>query len=252
MQKIWEFLTDLGKRVPSWPYLLLAVVIAALGHFFENLDVFGFLRDATKSLLADLYVLDPLNVGGAYYHQLTGCTAGYQDGSVYANCNDSDRVWGEIENTTGTGFAMIVFWPLVQLYVTVVTVWDNSGWMGRIIYLATLPFGMYWAREAVVAMSDNVTTSMGKRIPEDWTVFGWALFFVMVPAFASLGALALQWLLILFIWLFGQALAFLTWLFAIVAIPIAYARTAVGVVKDAQDLEHMARHVGGGEPPKSV
>lgn len=249
MPDIAKLVTELRKQLPAWPYIAIAIGVAIFGHFLDGADILGFMRRATLGLLDDLYVLSPLNVGGAFYYQLTGCTAGYENGTVFANCANSDATWEHIKQTTGTGAFAILLWPLLQLYLTAVAVWEHSGWMGRIIYLATLPLGMFAAREAVIAASDNRTTFTGKRIPEDWTFLGWAMFIVLIPAFASLAALALQWLLILCIWLFGQALAFVTWLFALVAGPIALARMGYAVVKDAKEFEHASKLIGPKEPP---
>jgi hypothetical protein len=223
-----------GGRLPSWPYLIAAVAVWAIARWIGSIEILEPLRRVTESFLADLQVLSPLNVFGAYYYKLTGCAVVYEGSSITASC-DSDVF--QTMKTYGISGWLILAWPGVVLWETAATVWDNSGWLGRIIYLLTLPIGVFAAREAVIATGDNMKRFNGERIPEDWTIFGWSAFVALVPAFASLAALLLQWLLIVIAWVFGMALGWIVWLIAIIAGPLAWVRGAMSIVKSAQDLE---------------
>lgn len=219
----------------------LAYVLAALGlwllvRWLGSTDILSPLAQTTEALLADLRVLSPLNVLGTYYFELTGCGIDYSDTGIAANCNGTDHVSQQLRMYGISGISLLA-WPAIVLWNTAVALWESSGTMGRVVYLATLPIGILGAREAVIAMSDNSHSFTGKRILEDWTLFGWALFIALIPAFAGLTALALQWLLIAIIWIFGMALAAIVWLVTIFAAPIAYLRAAMSVVKDAAELE---------------
>lgn len=223
-----------GGRLPSWPYLIAAVAVWAIARWLGSIEILEPLRRVTESFLADLQVLSPLNVLGAYYYKLTGCAVSYEGSSITASC-DGD-VFATMK-TYGISGILILVWPAVVLWETAVTVWESSGWLGRIIYLLMLPIGIFGAREAVIATGDNMKSYTGRRIPEDWTIFGWSVFVALIPAFASLAALVLQWLLIVIAWLFGMALAWIVWLIAIIAGPLAWARAAMSIVKSAQDIE---------------
>lgn len=223
-----------GGRLPSWPYLIAALAMWAFARWIGSIEIMDPLRRVTESFLADLQVLSPLNVFAAYYYKLTGCAVWYEGSSITANC-DSDVF--ETMKTYGISGILILVWPVVVLWETAVTVWDTSGWLGRIIYLLTLPIGIFGAREAVIATGDNMKRFNGERIPEDWTIFGWSAFVALVPAFASLAALLLQWLLIVIAWVFGMALGWIVWLVAVLAGPIAWARAGMSLVKSAQDIE---------------
>ena len=219
----WKLLL---KRLPSWPYLGLALCVAIAGHYLSELEILGPLKAFTAQLLADLRTISPLNAMGAYYTELTGCSVAFADGSISGTC-DAAAV-GEQMSRYGLSGNGVVFWPVAVLLNTALTVWDASGWMGRVIYLATLPAGAFAAMGAVEKMGDE---------RDEWTVFGWIIAAALLPLFAGAIALALQWLLIVILWLVGQALAGIVWFATVAAAPFAYARHAVGLVKEAKELE---------------
>jgi small-conductance mechanosensitive channel len=186
------------------------------------------LRGLSAALLADLKVLNPLNAVGGYYINLTGCTVAFADGSVTGNCDATSSIGTQMQRYGLSGFTSI-FWPVVMLLQTVLEIWYQSGWMGRVIYLLTLPLGMYAASETVDRIGDNPD--------EEWSVIGWVIFAALIPLFAGFAALALQWLLIVILWLFGKALAAIVWLMTVAAAPFAYASHTLGIVKEAKELE---------------
>lgn len=215
------------SRLPKWPYLVAAVAVAGLGHWLSTIEIVAPLKAWSAQLLSDLRVISPLNVIGAYYYSLTGCSAGIADGAVTANCDAASSVWEQMERYGLDGISRI-FWPIVMLLQTALLVWETTGWMGRIIYLATLPVGLVGAMAAVEKTGDDM---------DDWTMFGWILVAALVPLFAGAAALVLQWLLIAFLWIFGQALAAVVWTATVAAAPFAYFKGAMGLMKEARQLE---------------
>ena len=222
-ERAWKLLL---KKVPSWRYLAIAAAVAVVGHYLSGLEIVAPLKALTAQLLADLQVISPLNAMGAYYYALTGCSVTFVDGSVTGNCDGAVRE--QMAHYGLSGFVGMLFWPFVVLFNTAIAVWMESGWMGRVIYLATLPVGGYAAVKTVEQTGDAY---------EDWTVFGWTMTAVLVPLFAGATALALQWLLILILWIVGQALAAIVWFVTVVAGPFAYVRHVLKLAKEAKDLE---------------
>jgi hypothetical protein len=225
------------SRLPKWPYIAAAVAVAALGHWLSTIEVVEPLKAWSAELLADLRVISPLNVMGAYYYSLTGCAAGIADGAVTANCSASASVWDMMERYGLTGISRI-FWPVVILLQTALLVWESSGWMGRIVYLATLPVGLVGAMSVVDKTGDDM---------EDWSVFGWVLTAALLPLFAGAAALVLQWFLIALLWVFGQALGALVWTASVAAAPFAYFKSAMGLMKEARQLEKEHAAIKGEE-----
>lgn len=215
------------RRLPKWPYMVAAAAVAALGHWLSSIEIVEPLKALSSQLLADLRVISPLNTIGAYYYSLTGCSAGIVDGAVTANCGAAASVWDMMERYGLTGISRI-FWPIVMLLQTALLVWETSGWMGRVIYLATLPVGLVGAMSVVDKTGDDM---------EDWTVFGWVLTAALLPLFAGAAALVLQWLLIAILWIFGQALGGIVWAATVAAAPYAYFKGAMGLMKEARELE---------------
>ncbi len=215
-------------RLPSWPYLLGAAALALVGHWLGEWQIVAPLRELSEALLADLKVLNPMNAVGGYYFNLTGCTVAFADGSVTGNCDATGAVGTQMQRY-GLNGSTSVFWPMVMLLQTVLEIWQHSGWMGRAIYVLTLPLGMYAAGKTVDRIGDNPD--------EEWSVIGWVMFAALIPLFAGFAALALQWLLIVLLWLFGKALAAIVWLITVAAAPFAYARQTLGILKQAKELE---------------
>jgi hypothetical protein len=215
------------SRLPKWPYLVAAAAVAALGHWLSTIEVVEPLKQLSAQLLADLRVISPLNVIGAYYYSLIGCNAGIVDGAVTANCDAATSVWQQMERYGLDGISKM-FWPVVMLLQTAILVWDTSGWMGRVIYLATLPVGAIGAIAVVEQTGDD---------SDDWSVFGWIMTAALLPLFAGAAALVLQWLLIAILWAFGQALGAIVWAVTVAAAPFAYFKGALGLVKEARQLE---------------
>ena len=215
------------SRLPRWPYIVAAAAVAALGHWLSTIEIVEPLKQMSAQLLGDLRVISPLNVVGAYYYTLTGCSAGIVDGAVNASCDASASAWDMMERYGLEGISRI-FWPVVILLQTALLVWESSGWMGRIVYLATLPVGLVGAIMAVEQTGDDM---------EDWSVFGWILTAALLPLFAGAAALVLQWLLIAILWVFGQALGGIVWTATVAAAPFAYFKGAMGLMKEARQLE---------------
>ncbi len=214
------------KRLPSWPYLVAALAVAVAGHYLSELQIVAPLRALTVQLLADLQVISPLNMMGHYYAELTGCSVAYADGAVSGGC-DAHAVGQQLDLYGLSGISTI-FWPVVVLLKTAIVVWDTSGWMGRIIYLATLPVGGIIAIAAVDKIGDT---------SDEWTIFGWAIFAALLPLFAGAVALVLQGWLIIVLWIVGKTLAAIVWGITVAAGPITYARHGLGLMKEAKELE---------------
>jgi hypothetical protein len=224
------------RRLPSWPYLLAAIAVAALGHWLGEMEIVAPLRELSASLLADLKVLNPLNAVGAYYYNLTGCSVAYADGGVTGNCNATSSISTQMDRYGLEGFTTI-FWPVVILLQTVLEVWYESGWMGRVIYVLTLPIGWYFASIVVDRTGETHLTASGERVGDTWSPIGFVMCAALTPLFAGLAALALQWLLVVILWIFGKALAAIVWAMTVAAAPLAYASQALGIVKKANALE---------------
>ncbi|MBP6014148.1 MAG: hypothetical protein KBA31_18110 [Alphaproteobacteria bacterium] len=215
------------SRLPKWPYLVAAAAVAAFGHWLSTIEIVEPLKQLSAQLLADLRVISPLNVIGAYYYSLIGCDAGIVDGAVTANCDTAASVWQQMERY-GLGGISKMFWPIVMLLQTALLVWETSGWMGRVIYLATLPVGAIGAMAVVERVGDD---------RDDWTMFGWIITAALLPLFAGAAALVSQWLLIAILWAFGQALGAIVWAATVAAAPFAYFKGALGLMKEARQLE---------------
>ena len=213
-------------KLPSWPYLAAAAALALLGHFLSEIEILEPLRAFTTQTLADLRVISPLNVIGTYYYHLTGCAVTFVDGSVSGNCDYSATVGEQMSRYGLTGFKTI-FWPIAMLLQTAIEVWEQSGWVGRIVYLLTLPVGGF------IAM--GVVDMLGKD--DDWTIIGSILVAALLPLTAGLVALLLQGVLIVFLWVFGKALAAIVWVITFAAGPLTFANHAMKVVKEARELE---------------
>jgi hypothetical protein len=225
------------KRLPKWPYLVAAAAVAVFGHWLSTIEIVEPLKRLSAQLLADLQVISPLNAMGAYYYNLTGCSVAFADGSVTGNCNAYSTVGTKMSLYGLEGIGK-VFWPAVVLLESVLTIWDQSGWMGRVIYLATLPVGAIGAIAVVEQTGDD---------SDDWTVLGWIMTAALLPLFAGAAALVLQWLLIAILWIFGQALAALVWTATVAAAPYAYFKGALGLVKEARQLEKEHTAIKGEE-----
>jgi hypothetical protein len=215
------------SRLPKWPYIVAALAVAAFGHWLSTIEIVEPLKQVSAQLLADLRVISPLNVIGVYYYTLTGCSAGIVDGAVSASCDASASVWSTMERYGLEGISRI-FWPVVILLQTALLVWESSGWMGRIVYLATLPVGLIGAMAVVDKTGDE---------NDDWSALGLIMTAALLPLFAGAAALVLQWLLIAILWLFGQALGAIVWTVTVAAAPFAYFKSAMGLMKEARQLE---------------
>jgi hypothetical protein len=85
---------------------------------------------------------------------------------------------------------------LSALENTVTAIWSGSTWLGILIYAGALVLSGLW---------------LARRLnPEDEPLL-WLLWFVLIPAVASVAALGLKWLLLLFVLLFSQTLAGIVW-----------------------------------------
>jgi uncharacterized protein YjiS (DUF1127 family) len=225
------------SRLPKWPYLVAAALVAAFGHWLSTIEIVEPLKQLSAQLLADLQVISPLNAMGAYYTSLTGCSVGFADGTVSGNCDAYSTV-GTRMSLYGLEGISKVFWPVVVLLETALVLWEQSGWMGRVIYLATLPVGAIGAIAVVEQTGDD---------SDDWSFLGWVMAATLLPLFAGAAALVLQWLLIAILWIFGQALAALVWTATVAAVPFAYFKGALGLVKEARQLEKEHAAIKGEE-----
>jgi hypothetical protein len=225
------------SRLPKWPYLVAAAGVALLGHWLSTVEIVAPLKALSAQLLADLQVISPLNAMGAYYYNLTGCSVAFAGGSVSGNCDAYASV-GTKMSLYGLEGIGVVFWPVVVLFESVLTIWNQTGWMGRIVYLATLPVGAVGAIWAVEQTGDDA---------DEWTFVGWAMAAALLPLFAGAAALVLQWLLIAILWVFGQALAAIVWTATVAAVPFAYFKGALGLVKEARQLEKEHAVIKGDE-----
>jgi hypothetical protein len=229
LNDLWNKLKD---RLPSWPYLAGAIVVLIVGRLLDGVEIVEPLRQGTTALLSDLTVLDPWNVARVYYSNLTGCVANYSGMSVSVDCSGYERL--------GAGYGGSLYNPVylllhicVSLWLTLAWVWDNTGWGGRALAVLTLTAAGLWLANRKLNGEER-----------DWDFepgfveFGWVI--LWTPIFAAVLGLGLQWLLIVLIWIFGQAIALIAWLVAVLAVPIAYARMAMGAVSDAKNIEKLA------------
>lgn len=127
---------------------------------------------------------------------------------------------------------MFIFHLVWSLFVTVAWVWDNTGLGGRILGLLTMvASGLWFLTHAVT----------GEEREWDGMPFELAWVAVLIPAGAAVLGLGFQWFLILLVFVFGKALAFILFLMSVFAVPLAYARMVYGVVNDAKELEDLAK-----------
>ena len=80
---------------------------------------------------------------------------------------------------------------------------------------------------------------------------GWLVWFVLAPAVASVIALGLKWLLLLFVKLFSPVLAGIAWALAYFAVPFKWLGYGVTLVKTAQDIQSVGENLSSVEPPKN-
>ena len=224
--------TRLPKRLPSWPYLLAAAAMALAGHFLGDIEVMRPLRAFTAQMLADLQLMNPIDAIDTYYRQLYATTA--QCGVVLDPGGGGHKVCKTIWQTiSGWGFSdwikNTILLPLIMLYAVGVQVFEHSSLIGKIVYVATLPLGLAGAFSLVLATGDEWA--------DEWTPIGWAMFALAAAPCVAFVALAGQGWLIMFTWIFGKALAAIMWLVSAAAAPFAYFAHAMGVVKEAKELE---------------
>jgi hypothetical protein len=218
------------SRLPSWPYLAAAAVIAVVGHYLSDIEILAPLRGFTAQLLADLQVMNPLNAIGEYYQTLYASTARcgvvIEHGLARSQCSLLSAIshWG-----LSDWLQNLILSPLIMLYAVGQQVFEHSSLVGKVVYLATLPLGLVGAFGLVLATGDEWA--------DEWSPIGWAMFALAAAPCVAFAALAAQGWLIIFTWVFGKALAAIMWLITAAAAPLAYLSHALGVVKEAKELE---------------
>ena len=231
-------LAALFGRIPPWQYLLAGAVVAGAGHWLSEVEVLEPLRALTGQLLADLQMMNPVNATLDYYRDLYAVTARcgivFEHGAAHKVCS----LWNAIGHWGFTDWLKnLILMPLIMLYQVAVDVWTHSSWMGRIVYLATLPMGLAGALALVTASGDDW--------PDEWTPIGWAMFALAAAPCVAFAALALQGWLIILLWVFGKALAAIVWTVSVIGGPIAFYHQVTGVVKQAREIEEGVGKLNG-------
>ena len=117
----------------------------------------------------------------------------------------SDHLQMSLKGERKPGFITGIFIAFIN---TLGRIGNEATWLGIVIYIFSFAAGGYWlARKLDVATSGPS---------------GWLVWFVLAPAVASVIALGLKWLLLLFVKLFSPVLAGIAWALAYFAVPFKW------------------------------
>jgi hypothetical protein len=222
-----------AKR-PSLVSIILALMLLGLGQLFRAYGVLGPLADFTAYLERSLQSFDAPNIGSTFYRELTGC--GYENGAIACapGPDTYERLQDTLEGTRENGLLGSI---LVAVIMTVTIVFGQATWLGILIYLIAL-IAAAWMIAAVLDLEESGPA-------------GIVLTIVLTPAVASIAALALKWLLLLFILMFSQVLAGIVWFLATFGAFIGWAQMGNAVLSNAHQLDTAASTVKSDPPSAS-
>lgn len=224
-----------ASKHPSFASIILALIAAALGQIFKTYGVLGPLAQFTAYLEDSLRSFDVTNISATFYRELTGC--GFDSGALACEPGPdaSDRLQDSLLGRPQNG---LIGGILVAVINTVAIVFGQATWLGMLIYLVLL-----------IAAGVAVATILDI---EDSGLVGVLLIIVLTPAAASIAALGLKWLLLLFIVLFSQVLAGIMWFVTTFGTFIAWAKAGNAVLSSAHKIDKLANSLGPPPNPPKV
>lgn len=205
-------------RRPSAAAIVLALFLAGAGHLINSYGVVGPLGSFTDYLKRSLESFDALRVGGVFYFELTGCEVRTGGGFHGVECTQSYRAPGSSES--------VVAYLGKAVVNTAEAIWNGSTGLGLFVYAAALLASAWWLTARLYDGEDSV-----------FSLPFWLGLLVLTPALASLTALGLKWLLLLFVLLFSQVLAGVVWVLATFGGLIAWLGTGWSVFSKAQQID---------------
>jgi hypothetical protein len=216
-------------RRPAVIFIVIAMIFLGLGHFFKTHGVLGPLASFTAYLERSLESFDALRIGGTFYNELTGCQVDGSGIACAAGPDTTDRLQDTLEGRPQNGLIGSILAAAIN---TVASVFGQSTWLGILIYIV-----------ALVAAAVAITRVLDV---EESGMVGIVLIVLLTPALASVAALGLKWLLLLFVILFSQVLAGIAWLLTPAGIFLKVFASGNEVLTTAHHIEELAT---GGEPP---
>jgi hypothetical protein len=206
------------RRPPSLAAIIVAVVLFGLGQLFKRYGVMGPLADFTVYLDHSLRSFDAMTIGTTFYRELTGCV--YESGALV--CAPGPDTTDTLMGAPSNGLLASI---LVAVINTIAIVFEQATWLGVVIYVVALV-----AAAVLVANMLDI---------EESGFIGILLIIVLTPAAASLAALALKWLLLLFVFLFSWVLAGIAWVVTTSAGLFAWLNMGNEVLSSAHEIDKL-------------
>ena len=211
------------KRFPSLTAIVLALALAALGHFLDAHGLMTFLAKFTAWIEQSLHSFDALNIGTVFYRELTGCELLDGDVACAPGPDTYDRLRDTALGKPENGLFATILFAVVN---TISIVFGQTTWFGILFYLLAII-----ASAAVLAQLIEF---------DDWGPFGIVLLVVLAPALASFIALGFKWLLLLLVLVFSQVLAGIMLFVTTFGSVIAYAQAGNAVLTGAHKIDTLA------------
>jgi hypothetical protein len=233
-----ERFLDWLKQPSTIASLIVAACLMVVGHYLNANNMFRGLTNFTAYLERSLTSFDAVNIGKVYYEELTGCQIVLESHGFRVACEPapslSDHLQKSLKGEREPGLITGIFVAFIN---TLRRIGNEATWLGIVIYVLSFAAGGYWlARKLDVATSGPA---------------GWLVWFVLAPAVASVIALGLRWLLLLFVKLFSPVLAGIAWVLAYFATPFKWLGYGVTLVKTAKDIQSVGQNLSSVEPPKN-
>jgi len=227
-----------GRKSLSLTAIVLASLLVGAGYLINTYGVLTPLARFTQYIERSLESFDATNLARTFYYELTGCTIKGAEGTgVSVVCEPEDAGTldalcctrtGECENQTG--FLEGIFMATVK---TAEGLWSGSTWLGVLLFAGALTLSGIWLAKTLS--------------PQDEPAL-WLLWLLLVPAMASLAALVLKWLLLLFVVLFSQALAGIVWAVATFGGVIVWFKAGLQVFTTAHQIEKLGKNPASPDP----
>jgi hypothetical protein len=210
------------RKRPGLASLAGGVVLVVLGHLFEKYGILTPLTQVTQYLYDSLSSFDATRVGTIFYRELTGCEVVENGIACVPGPDTTDQLRMTLEGQQQPGMLTTLFLAVIN---TVGFVFANSTWLGIIIYLLT------------VAASIAILLAM---VEDGGGFLGFLVFVLIAPALSTLIALAMKWVLLLFVMLFSEVLAGVAWIIVTFGSFFTWLNMGHQVLSHAHQLDSLA------------
>ena len=235
-----------GKKRPL-RYIVVALLLAALGHFLESRTALGWVQQGqllTRSIGTQLHTVQPFAIADKYRAESRDRRGLWFCATDTEVERASDGIFGELARTAGhadygrrkedalpAGKIECKSWLMMGRFaVTTVmatpavglAVWREGGWVNRLLLPLTL-LGVIALVVSIAQESDSTPLHVVATLAFGPLLMG-AIFWLAL------------WVLLALVWAFGNVLAGLTWVIATFAGVYKVGAFCIGILKSSDSI----------------